>query len=486
MLTLMFIVITTAILFVMSRDNRSNSQQQQQEGIMHSITSNTIRWTMWLIVAAAWISYNVVTLPYIMNNGNQLSSMRFLAEMIQLIIGAGVFIVGYINLMMHFMAWHDERRHTPRVPLYAKMYRWVKHVLPILVVILLTVGCEADHGVRMKALTDEGYPSHCQRDTNQDGWHTLEEGASVMYKDLGPCPTCLEYGIVPVYTSNTDTTWSVDSQWKKQTLEALELESIQFPYHVCEMEKEEWDSYRLMKWDYESSIWWRGTLLGLEKMSHMEVQATEECTSRRPVKESRVLPLFSFLFSSAILTMRRRFKFTSLGYSLARPEGYPHGGEDQIMDVCIQGDPEEKYHGWIVKAVGFKHQKDVPAEWLHVDICAMPSQEVMASEAEVFNSWSNPGEGDALHYTRCCVTLDEAITTTGCMVSTWSWGECDTIMDGLKNIAEVRKAAKGPAFLPSHRVQQARRQLGELKLHRDWIATRLENKVDAPVLQLTQ
>ena len=116
----------------------------------------------------------------------------------------------------------------------------------------------------------------------------------------------------------------------------------------------------------------------------------------------------------------------------------------------------------------------------------MPNQEVMAKQAEMFNSWSNPGEGDASHYTRCCVTLDEAITTTGCMLSTWSWGECDTIMDGLKHIGDVREAAKGPAFLPDERVQQARRQLDELKLHRNWIAERLENKVDTPILQLTQ
>ena len=59
-------------------------------------------------------------------------------------------------------------------------------------------------------------------------------------------------------------------------------------------------------------------------------------------------------------------------------------------------------------------------------------------------------------------------------------------MDGLKHIGDVREAAKGPAFLPDERVQQARRQLDELKLHRNWIAERLENKVDAPVLQLTQ
>ncbi|MDP6770752.1 MAG: hypothetical protein QF704_08670, partial [Anaerolineales bacterium] len=173
------------------------------------------------------------------------------------------------------------------------------------------------------------------------------------------------------------------------------------------------------------------------------------------VQESTVFPLFPVLFSIAILTLKRRFKFTSLGYSLTRPEGFPHGGEEQVLEVNIQGDPEEKYHGWLVKAVGFKHQKDLPAEWVHVDICAMPNQEVMAKQAEMFNSWSNPGEGDASHYTRCCVTLDEAITTTGCMLSTWSWGECNTIMDGLKHIGDVREAAKGPAFLPDERVQQA-------------------------------
>jgi len=203
-------------------------------------------------------------------------------------------------------------------------------------------------------------------------------------------------------------------------------------------------------------------------------------------KEGTILYLFPFMFSIAILTGRRKFKFTSLGYSLARPEGYPNGGEEQILEVNIQGDPKEKYHGWLVKAVGFRHKEEVPAEYMHVDICAMPSQEVMAIHAAEFHCWRDPGEGNALHHTRCCVTLDEAITTTGCMLSTWSWGECDTIMDGFKHIAKVREAAKGPAFLPSERVQQARHQLEELKLHRNWIAERLENKVDAPILQLTK
>ena len=483
MLTLMFIVITIAILFVMSRDNRSNSKQQQQEGIMHSITSSKVRWTMWLIVAAAWISYNVVTLPYIMSNGNQLSSMRLLAEMIQMIIGAGVFIVGYINLMMHFMAWHDERRHTPRVPLYAKMYRWVKHVLPILVVILVTVGCDADHGVRMKALTDAGYPSHCQRDINKDGWHTLEEGASVIYKDLGPCPTCREYGVVPVYTSNTDTTWSTESQWKKQTLEALELELIQFPYHICDMDKEEWDDYRMMKWDYESSIWWRGTLLGLEKMSHMEVQATEECTSRRPVKESTVFPIF--LFSIMVISLSRKITFSSRGYELTRPAGFPNGGEDQVTEVSIIGDLQKKPHGYVVKCVGFKHTEEIPAEWIHVAIQQVDSQQDMEKHAAQFSNWNNPSIGDADHCVDCYDTLDEAITFTGALMRTWTFGDAVTLTHNLINIDELRvKSSKG--FIPTADSSTAFRTLGEIEALRSKIADTLQAKTDLPEYLLSK
>jgi len=94
---------------------------------------------------------------------------------------------------------------------------WAK-ALPLLLVVLV-VGCsDAEHGMRMKALNDDGYPGYCQRDTDHDGWYTLEEGASVLYKDLGPCPTCKSVGIVPVYNSSTDTTWSVDKQLNKQEL----------------------------------------------------------------------------------------------------------------------------------------------------------------------------------------------------------------------------------------------------------------------------
>ena len=154
-----------------------------------------------------------------------------------------------------------------------RMKHIIKNILGIIVV--LVVGCsDAEHGMRMKALNDDGYPGYCQRDTNHDGWHTLEEGAAVLYKDLGPCPTCKAAGIVPVYNSSTDTTWSVDAQWNKQ-----ELAYNTFPYHVCDMSAQEWDSYRLMKWDYAYTIWWRGSLKGLEKLTHTEVR--EECTSKR-------------------------------------------------------------------------------------------------------------------------------------------------------------------------------------------------------------
>jgi len=186
-----------------------------------------------------------------------------------------------------------------------KIAAWAK-ALPLLLVVLV-VGCsDAEHGMRMKALNDDGYPGYCQRDTDHDGWYTLEEGGAVLYKDLGPCPTCKAAGIVPVYNSTTDTTWSADAQWNKQELEALELESIQFPYHVCDMDAKEWDSYRLMKWDYESTIWWRGTLLGLEKMTHPEVQATEECTSRKVKKSGMDNWFIAFLLVGLLFGMSNK------------------------------------------------------------------------------------------------------------------------------------------------------------------------------------
>lgn len=94
--------------------------------------------------------------------------------------------------------------------------------LPLLLVAsVLLVGCGDDeHAWRQKRLNDQGYPGFCQRDTNQDGWHTLEEGAAVLYKDLGPCPTCVRAGIVPVYTAASDTSWSVEDQLMKQDEEA--------------------------------------------------------------------------------------------------------------------------------------------------------------------------------------------------------------------------------------------------------------------------
>ena len=87
------------------------------------------------------------------------------------------------------------------------MYRWLKHVLPILVVILVAVSCgDGDHAFRSGILKDQGYPTYCQRDLNGDGWYTLIEGAEALYGELGPCPTCVRIGVVPVYMQGTDTT----------------------------------------------------------------------------------------------------------------------------------------------------------------------------------------------------------------------------------------------------------------------------------------
>jgi ABC-type amino acid transport system permease subunit len=95
---------------------------------------------------------------------------------------------------------------------------WIK-ALPFFIVVLLVVGCSDDeHGMRMKALNDEGYPGYCQRDTNHDGWYTLVEGAEVLYKDLGPCPTCKKVGVTPIYNSTSDSSWTIERQLQKQAL----------------------------------------------------------------------------------------------------------------------------------------------------------------------------------------------------------------------------------------------------------------------------
>ena len=375
-----------------------------------------------------------------------------------------------------------------------RMKHIIKNILGIIVV-LGAVGCgDAEHGMRMKALNDDGYPGYCQRDTNQDGWHTLEEGAAVLYKDLGPCPTCKAAGIVPVYNSSTDTTWSADAQWNKQ-----ELAYNTFPYHVCDMSAQEWDSYRLMKWDYAYTIWWRGSLMGLEKLTHTEVR--EECTSKRmqyelewrllekknkvdavPVEQtykgSTVFPLFPCMFTMAILTLRRRFRFTSLGYWLSRP------GSKEQCEVKVQGDPHEDNHGWIVKAVGFRHKGDVPAQWLHIELASTTSQKDMEHQAKCFNEWADPGVGNANHYTRCCVSLDEAVTMTGAMMISYSWGEADGMVDNLKHIDILKIVAK-KTFLPDGQTMKARHRIECLKQDRRGITKVLDNKQDMPILQLS-
>jgi len=104
------------------------------------------------------------------------------------------------------------------VSLKVRLGTWIK-ALPFLMVVLLVVGCSDDeHGMRMKALNDEGYPGYCQRDTNHDGWYTLVEGAEVLYKDLGPCPTCKKVGVTPIYNSTSDSSWTIERQLQKQAL----------------------------------------------------------------------------------------------------------------------------------------------------------------------------------------------------------------------------------------------------------------------------
>jgi hypothetical protein len=80
------------------------------------------------------------------------------------------------------------------------------------------------------------------------------------------------------------------------------------------MDEKEWNSYRLMKWDYESTIWWRGTLLGLEKMTHPEVQATEECTSRKVKKSGMDNWFIAFLLVGLLFGMSNKgTKVQSIG-----------------------------------------------------------------------------------------------------------------------------------------------------------------------------
>ena len=101
-----------------------------------------------------------------------------------------------------------------------------------------------------------------------------------------------------------------------------------------------------------------------------------------------------------------------------------------------------------------------------------------------FNEWADPGVGDANHYTRCCVSLDEAITMTAAMMISYSWGEADTIVDDLKHISRLKKVAR-MSFLPEGQAGKARRRIECLKTDRKRLTEVLENKKDMPILQLT-
>jgi len=95
-------------------------------------------------------------------------------------------------------------------PLHATAVKtwWRKAISFTLPILLLLVGCgDGDHEFRSSLLMNQGYPTYCQRDGNGDGWYTLLEGAEIIYsKELGPCPTCIKIGVVPVYMQGTDTT----------------------------------------------------------------------------------------------------------------------------------------------------------------------------------------------------------------------------------------------------------------------------------------
>ncbi len=66
----------------------------------------------------------------------------------------------------------------------------------MLLILALFVGCEAPstHEWRADEAVKYGYPTACQRDTNQDGWWTLTEGVD--------CNICK--AVILKYRSKTD------------------------------------------------------------------------------------------------------------------------------------------------------------------------------------------------------------------------------------------------------------------------------------------
>jgi hypothetical protein len=65
-----------------------------------------------------------------------------------------------------------------------------------MLILALFVGCEAPstHEWRADEAVKDGYPTACQRDTNQDGWWTLTEGVD--------CNICK--AVILKYRSKTD------------------------------------------------------------------------------------------------------------------------------------------------------------------------------------------------------------------------------------------------------------------------------------------
>ena len=107
-----------------------------------------------------------------------------------------------------------------------RMKHIIKNILSVVVVVVVS-GCgDGDHAFRSERLMKQSYPTHCQRDINGDGWYTLEEGAEVIYGDLGPCPTCTRIGVVPVYMVSSDATpddlHQVFKHFRPSTLDTLE------------------------------------------------------------------------------------------------------------------------------------------------------------------------------------------------------------------------------------------------------------------------
>ena len=60
-----------------------------------------------------------------------------------------------------------------------------------MLILALFVGCEAPstHEWRADEAVKDGYPTACQRDTNQDGWWTLTEGV-----DCNICKAVIFHG----------------------------------------------------------------------------------------------------------------------------------------------------------------------------------------------------------------------------------------------------------------------------------------------------